>query len=170
MLMAQVMPCSPLFAAPAKEWFDTGRSPIGIFRFRGGRHAPTTRGLILETSVGRRFIAARPSSFPTPPWQLDAWYEWHADLAWSVRRALVGQTSRRLALLLVSVDLRARAATLRPVFDSAPTQDDQDQVSGIEAEVTADFLGCCHIAIQPLQLMGQGRLRLPPGMVAYRRR
>jgi hypothetical protein len=166
--MAQVMPCSPRFAPPVKEWFDTGHSPIGTFRFRGGRQAPTTRGLIHETSIGRRFIAARPAGFPAPPWELDAWYEWHADLAWSARRALLGQTSRRLALLLVTLDLRGRAATLHPVFDTSPTRDDQDQVSAVEAEVTADFIECCRISTQPLQVLGQGKLHLPPGMVAYR--
>jgi hypothetical protein len=167
--MAQVMPCSPVFAAPVKEWFDTGHSPIGTFRFRGGRHAPTTRGLIHETSFGRRFIAARPAGFPTPAWHLDAWYDWQADLAWSARRALLGQTSRRLALLLVCLDLRARSATLHPVFDAAPTRDDQDQVHAIEAEVTADFLECCHVTSHSLQVTGKGRMHLPPGTVAYRR-
>jgi hypothetical protein len=168
--MAQVKPCSPHFASPVKEWFDTGHSPIGTFRFRGGRQAPTTRGLIHETPIGRRFIPARPAGFPAPAWRLDASYEWQTDLAWSARRALVGQTSRRLKLLLVSLDMRGHAATLHLLFDSLPTRDDEDQVNAIEAEVTADFVDCCQINSQPLLAWGEGRLRLPSGMVAYRRR
>jgi hypothetical protein len=170
MLMAQVLPCSPCFAPPVKNWFDTGGNSIGTFRFRGGRQAPTTRGLIHETPFGRRFIMARPSGFPAPPWQRDAWYDWHADLAWSARRALSGQTPRRLMLMLVTMDLRRRAATLYPVFDAHPTQDDQDQTSAMEAEVTADFVDCADITTHPLLARGKGKLHLPQGMVAYRRR
>lgn len=169
MLMAQVLPCSPCFAPPVKNWFDTGGNTIGTFRFRGGRQAPTTRGLIHETPFGRRFIMARPSGFPTPPWQRDAWYDWHADLTWSARRALSGQTPRCLMLMLVAMDLRRRTATLYPVFDARPTQDNQDQTSAVEAEVTADFVDCADVVTQPLLASGKGKLHLPQGMVAYRR-
>lgn len=167
--MAQVMPCSPRFAPPVKDWFDTGGNSVGIFRFRGGRQAPTTRGLVHETSFGRRFIMARPPGFPAPPWQRDAWYDWHADLAWSARRALSGQTPRRLMLMLVAMDLRRRVGILYAVFDARPTQDDQDQTSAVEAEVTADFVDCADIATRPLLVSGKGKLHLPQGMVAYRR-
>ncbi|MBO1075757.1 hypothetical protein [Roseomonas marmotae] len=167
--MAQVMPCSPATATPVKDWFDTGDKPVGIFRFRGGLAVPTTRALVHESPEGRRFIPARPVGLVAPPWQADAWYAWQADLAWSVRRALRGQTPRRLMLFLTRLDMRGHGAILHPVFDRPPTREDEERVFAVELEVWADFIGCCQLRTQMLLAPPAARLTLPPGTVAYRR-
>jgi hypothetical protein len=167
--MAQVLPCTlrPVFQAP--DWFDTGHSSVGVFCFRGERQMPTTRGLIHESPEGRRFIPARPEGFPAPPWRLEAWHEWVGDLAWSLRRALMGQTPRALVLSLVALDIRGQAATLHHVLDHPPRRGDEDDLNAIEAEVMADFIGCCRIGTQVVLQAQPGSTVLPQGMVAYRR-
>ncbi|MBC9210047.1 hypothetical protein IBL26_24695 [Roseomonas aerophila] len=167
--MAQVSPCTSQAVFQSPDWFDTGNSPIGTFRFRGGRQAPTTRALIHYTPEGRRFIPARPEGFAAPPWRLEAWHEWQADLAWSLRRALKGQTPQALALSVVALDLRACAATLYHVLDRAPRGADEHDLNAIEAEVMADFIGCCRIGTLRAVVGQDGSASLPQGMVAYRR-
>jgi len=166
--MARLMPCPSHLSPLPVDWFDTGRDPIGTFRFRGGREAPTTCGMILDLPGGRRFIPARPPGFAAAPWGAEARFEWLADLAWSARRALIGQTPRDLALMLVSLDLRGHRAGLRAVFDRQPAADDEQQIALVEAEVTADFAGCCAVQSE-LLLAVPGEGPPPAGMVAYRR-
>lgn len=166
--MAQVSPCISPSTSRSHDWFDTGHQPVGQFHFRGGRHAPTSRCLVHETPEGRRLILARPADWASPPWQLDAWFTWQMDLAWSASRALVGQTSPRLALLMVSLDMPARLATLHHLFLRPPTQDDEDTAEAVEAEVAADVLGCCRVHSALYLAGGDGAVELPKGMVAYR--
>jgi hypothetical protein len=168
-LMAQLSPSTSRTIFQAPDWFDTGKSPIGTFRFRGGQQVPTTRALIHHTPEGRRFIPARPDGFATPAWRLEAWHEWQADLAWSLRRALKGQTPQSLALSLIALDLRGRSATLYHVLDRPPRGAEEYDLNAIEAEVMADFIGCCRIGTLRVVQDQEGPMPLPQGKVAYRR-
>ena len=166
--MARLMPCPSHLSPLPVDWFDTGRDPIGTFRFRGGREAPTTCGMILDLPGGRRFIPARPPGFAAAPWATESRFEWLADLAWSARRALIGQTPRGMALMLVTLDLPRHRAGLQAVFDYPPAADDEEQIALVEAEVTADFAGCCTVHTE-LLLSAPGDGPQVSGTVAYRR-
>lgn len=167
--MAQVSPCISRGARRAPERFDTTLHPLGVFHFRGGRQAPTTRGLIHETPEGRRFILARPAEWAAPPWRLEAWFEWQADLAWSIRRALLGQTPANLAMVIAALDMPGRIVTLHHLLQRLPSRQDEEALDAVEAEVSADFLDCCRIRSQFLLNARVEEGALPKGIVAYRR-
>jgi hypothetical protein len=149
--------------------FDRG-SVIGTFKFRQGA-APTSRGLIHQEGGGAHVIPGRPGDWPDPPEDAAGRAEWEADIAWSVKRALTGQTPPSLRVLSYlfarSEDHGDRLVVLRAEFSPDPSGAELEEIGVAQSEVAADFVYRCRVVME-LRGLAPSEEPDPWPLVAYR--